>query len=70
MAIDSILDSGDSSLFDIPTRVPGPKGALPITPEMLLHRPSGDLFGLTQNAGMGWDPKIGHCSEDRSLFLR
>jgi putative YjhG/YagF family dehydratase len=24
---------------------------------MLLERPSGDLFGLTQNAGMGWDPR-------------
>jgi putative YjhG/YagF family dehydratase len=24
---------------------------------MLLNRPSGDLFGLTQNAGMGWDPR-------------
>ena len=23
---------------------------------MLLHSPSGDLFGLTQNAGMGWNP--------------
>ncbi|HLQ47265.1 MAG TPA: dihydroxy-acid dehydratase, partial [Planctomycetaceae bacterium] len=23
---------------------------------MLLDAPSGDLFGLTQNAGMGWDP--------------
>src|SRR5256885_4457409 len=23
---------------------------------MLLNRPSGDLFGWTQNAGMGWDP--------------
>jgi putative YjhG/YagF family dehydratase len=23
---------------------------------MLLHRPSGDLFGLAQDAGMGWDP--------------
>lgn len=53
----AILDSQDSSLFDVRTRVPGPAGALPLTPEMLLHRPSGDLFGLTQNAGMGWDPK-------------
>ena len=25
---------------------------------MLLHRPSGDLFGWTQNAGMGWDPAL------------
>jgi putative YjhG/YagF family dehydratase len=24
---------------------------------MLLERPSGDIFGLTQNAGMGWDPR-------------
>ena len=29
---------------------------LPLTPEMLLHEPSGNLFGLSQNAGMGWDP--------------
>ncbi len=32
----------------------GPPGALPLTPEMLRNRPSGDLFGLTQNVGMGW----------------
>ena len=34
----------------------GPPGRLPLTEEMLLHEPSGNLFGLTQNAGMGWDP--------------
>ena len=34
---------------------PGPAGLLPVTPE-LLHEPSGNLFGWTQNAGMGWDP--------------
>ncbi len=38
------------------TRAPGPAGALPLSPEMLLTEPSGNLFGLTQNAGMGWDP--------------
>ena len=32
----------------------GPSGALPFTPEMLRNSPSGDLFGLTQNVGMGW----------------
>ena len=32
----------------------GPAGALPFTPEMLRDAPSGDLFGLTQNVGMGW----------------
>src|SRR2546430_14333680 len=45
-----------SNIYDIKTKAEGPIGALPLTPEMLLQRPSGDLFGLTQNAGMGWDP--------------
>ncbi|MEP6536144.1 MAG: YjhG/YagF family D-xylonate dehydratase [Bryobacteraceae bacterium] len=59
-AINPIIDSGDESLFDIHTRAQGPKGSLPLTAEMLLTRPSGDLFGLTQDAGMGWDPaKLG-----------
>jgi putative YjhG/YagF family dehydratase len=31
-------------------------GKLPLSEEMLLNAPSGDLFGLTQNAGMGWNP--------------
>jgi putative YjhG/YagF family dehydratase len=51
-----ILDSGDPSLFDVRSTAPGPSGTVPITPEMLLTRPSGDLFGWSQNAGMGWDP--------------
>ncbi len=56
----SILDSGDAGLYDLRSRVKGPQGALPLTPEMLLERPSGDLFGWTQDAGMGWDPtKLG-----------
>jgi putative YjhG/YagF family dehydratase len=53
----SILDSGDASLFDVRSTAPGPAGTLPLTPEMLLKRPSGDLFGWSQNAGMGWDPR-------------
>ena len=36
----------------------GRRARSPVTPEMLLHRPSGDLFGWTQNAGMGWDPAL------------
>jgi len=52
-----LFDPDDPSLYDIRTTAPGPQGALPITPEMLLHRPSGDLFGWAQDAGMGWDPQ-------------
>ena len=51
-----LLDSGDPSLYAVRSHAPGPAGALPITPEMLLHRPTGDLFGWAQAAGMGWDP--------------
>jgi putative YjhG/YagF family dehydratase len=34
----------------------GPAGRLPLTAEMLRAEPSGNIFGLTQNAGMGWHP--------------
>jgi putative YjhG/YagF family dehydratase len=58
VTLEQIVDSGDRSLYDIHSKAPGPKGSLPVTPEMLLTRPSGDLFGWSQNAGMGWDPKL------------
>ena len=50
------FDSAVPGLFEIATRVSGPSGSLPFTPQMLRERPSGDLFGWTQNAGMGWEP--------------
>lgn len=40
------------------TSASGPSGSLALTDEMLRNWPSGDLFGLTQNAGMGWDPQF------------
>jgi putative YjhG/YagF family dehydratase len=51
----ALLDSDDASLYAVRSTAPGPAGALPITPEMLLTRPTGDLFGWAQAAGMGWD---------------
>jgi len=48
---------GDGALLSSTrTKAQGPAGRLPITPEMLLGEPSGNLFGMTQDAGMGWDP--------------
>jgi xylonate dehydratase len=35
----------------------GPDGRLPLTAQMLRDEPSGNIFGLTQNAGMGWRPE-------------
>src|SRR6185295_9847539 len=46
-----------SSTWEVRTAGAGPAGKLPLTAEMLIERPSGDIFGLTQNAGMGWDPR-------------
>jgi putative YjhG/YagF family dehydratase len=47
------FQSGDE-IYEIQTSAPGPAGRLPLTEEQLLKSPSGDLFGLSQNAGMGW----------------
>ena len=49
-----VFDSASPGIYEIQTRASGPSGSLPITEEMLLNSPSGDLFGLTQNVGMGW----------------
>ncbi|HKX05530.1 MAG TPA: dihydroxy-acid dehydratase, partial [Methylomirabilota bacterium] len=49
--------TSEPAVWEIQTTGPGPQGSLPLTAEMLLERPSGDIFGMTQNAGMGWDPR-------------
>jgi putative YjhG/YagF family dehydratase len=48
--------SADDSVYRVRSKAAGPAGSLPLTPEMLMERPSGDVFGMTQNAGMGWNP--------------
>jgi putative YjhG/YagF family dehydratase len=50
-----VLESQDACVRNVATHAAGPAGALPITAEMLLGEPSGNLFGLSQNAGMGWE---------------
>src|SRR3954447_13910310 len=53
----SLLEAADPALYDIQTQARGPRGELPLTDEMLRTWSSGDLFGLTQAAGMGWKPE-------------
>jgi putative YjhG/YagF family dehydratase len=53
---DTIVDSHDDSLYEIRARVPGPAGQLPLDHQTLLERPCGDLFGWSQDVGMGWSP--------------
>src|SRR5882724_3219374 len=53
--VSELLES-PSEIYSVHTRAAGPAGSLPLTEQMLLNWASGDLFGLTQDAGMGWNP--------------
>ncbi|MEZ5303800.1 MAG: dihydroxy-acid dehydratase [Verrucomicrobiales bacterium] len=52
-----LLDSADPAIYTLRTTARGPSGALPASPGFLQSAPSGEIFGWTQNAGMGWDPR-------------
>ena len=52
-----IIEGGTESNYRIQTHAEGPKGKIPFTAEILINEPSGNHFGLTQNAGMGWNPQ-------------
>ena len=53
---EEILSADPATIDLVQTKALGPAGSLPLTDEMLRKWPSGDLFGMTQNAGMGWPP--------------
>ena len=53
LTTDDVL-GGDSP--QILTHAPGPSGTVPFTEDFLINGASGDHFGMTQNAGMGWNP--------------
>ncbi len=61
----SLVDSAETDWNGVKTCADGPQGVLPLTDEMLRQWPSGDLFGLSQNAGMGWEP----AKVDRDPYL-
>jgi xylonate dehydratase len=56
--MDPLLDSENEAIYALRTTAPGPTGTLPLEGNQLRHMSSGDLFGLTQNAGMGWNPAL------------
>ena len=51
------LGVDSEAVFSARTHAAGPEGSLPLTDEMLRDWSCGDLFGLSQNAGMGWSPR-------------
>lgn len=56
-AIDDIFAVPDRSVLSVVTKQPGPAGSLPLKDSDLIERPSGDLFGWSQDVGMGWEPE-------------
>ncbi|MFA9458138.1 YjhG/YagF family D-xylonate dehydratase [Halalkalibacter sp. AB-rgal2] len=57
MSLYTIFSDEDQSIYNVKTHARGPIGELPLTAQMLEESPSGDLFGMTQNVGMGWKPQ-------------
>lgn len=51
------LEAHDPKVYDVVTQVAGPAGALPLDEDYLRNVSSGELFGLTEDAGMGWAPE-------------
>ena len=56
-----------NDIFSIQTKAPGPAGKLPLSAEEMRSKPSGDIFGMTQSAGMGW--KASELGRDHYLIL-
>lgn len=50
----NVMGPDGADYFEVTTHAAGPPGKLPLTPELLLNEPSGNLFGWSQNVGMGW----------------
>ncbi len=67
ISLSSILETNNPDLLSVRTHAAGPAGKLDLNVDLLLNAPSGQLFGLSQNAGMGWDP--GRLSGPEYLIL-
>ncbi|MBI2190935.1 MAG: YjhG/YagF family D-xylonate dehydratase [Planctomycetes bacterium] len=48
------MDPEDPTIYEVETKASGPVGVLPLTEAMLRELPSGNLFGLSLDVGMGW----------------
>lgn len=56
LTLHEIMKEAIDDTVPVHTAAEGPAGKLPITGEVLRNAPSGEIFGMTQNAGMGWNP--------------
>jgi len=51
--LEELLES-TTKIYELKTHAAGPKGKLPLSEDFLKKAPSGDLFGMAMNTGMGW----------------
>ncbi|HCB01911.1 MAG TPA: YjhG/YagF family D-xylonate dehydratase [Anaerolineae bacterium] len=54
-------------LYKVKTHAHGPQGKLPLDEDFLTNAPSGDVFGWSQDAAMGWNPS--DLGKDEYLIL-
>ena len=62
-----ISESASEDLYAVATHAPGPQGRLPLEADWLRETASGNVFGWTQNAAMGWQPA--HLGKQEFLIL-
>lgn len=51
------IPPSDHNLYEVQTHAPGPMGSLPFQADWLRDTASGNVFGWTQDAAMGWSPE-------------
>ncbi len=51
------VEASQAVMYDVTTHAPGPPGALPLDADFLRTAPSGHIFGMTEDAAMGWNPE-------------
>jgi xylonate dehydratase len=65
--VKKISDNPGEDLYAVETHAPGPAGQLPLQADWLRETASGDVFGWTQDAAMGWNPA--DLGKDEFLIL-
>jgi putative YjhG/YagF family dehydratase len=55
------------NIYSVQTHAQGPQGKLPLKAEWLRETPSGNVFGWTMDAAMGWNPE--QLGKDEFLIL-
>lgn len=60
-------ETSDQNLYDVQTHASGPPGRLPLQADWLRDTASGNVFGWTQDAAMGW--RADQLGKDEFLIL-